>query len=155
MPKVPNYEKAVIYKIQNQERPELIYVGSTTDFTRRKALHKQACNNSNDTNHNLKLYKMIRENEGWDAFKIMIIKEFPCVSKVELLIEEDRMMIELKASLNCKKAHNTHEEKKEQKKQYRDVNKEKIKKYQQANQEKRNAQQRERRQANKANELIV
>ena len=30
---------------------------------------------------------MIRENEGWDTFKMIIIKEFSCVSKIELLIE--------------------------------------------------------------------
>ena len=70
-----NYNNSVIYKIQHQEKPELVYVGSTTDYTRRKALHKQACNNSNSPNHNLKVYKMIRENDGWDAFKMIIINK--------------------------------------------------------------------------------
>ena len=140
MPKMPNYNKAVIYKIQHQEKPELIYVGSTTDFTNRKSLHKSACNNSNYKNHNSKVYKMIRDNEGWDAFKVIIIKEFPCVSKIELLLEEDKMMIELKSSLNCIKAHNTDEEKKQQQnksqKQYDDGNKDKKKQYQEVNKDK-------------------
>ena len=118
MPKVPNYNNSVIYKIQHQERPELIYVGSTTDFIMRKAIHRCTCNNSNHIQHNLKVYQMIRDNEGWDAFKIIIVKEFPCASKVELLIEEDKTMIELKASLNCYKAYRTDEELKEYTKQY-------------------------------------
>ena len=117
-----NYNNSVIYKIQHQEKPELIYVGSTTDFTNRKALHKNTCSNSNTRKYNYKLYKMIRENEGWDAFKMIIIKEFPCLSKVELLIEEDKMMLEFKSSLNCQKAQRTDEERKEYKKQYDEAN---------------------------------
>ena len=37
MPKTPiDYSKSVIYKIEHIEKPELVYVGSTTDLTKRK-----------------------------------------------------------------------------------------------------------------------
>ena len=53
---------------------------------------------------------MIRSNGGWDSFKIMIIKELNCNSKIELLIEEDKMMKELKSTLNMVRAHLTNEQ---------------------------------------------
>ena len=69
-----DYSKAVIYKIQHQDKPELLYVGSTTDFPKRKSSHKQRTNNVMDERYNLKVYQMIRENGGWECFKIIIIK---------------------------------------------------------------------------------
>jgi seryl-tRNA synthetase len=85
-----NYSKSVIYKIEHIDSPELLYVGSTTDFIRRKSQHKHHCNNNISKEFNKKLYQMIRQNGGFNDFKIMIIKEFPCNSKTELLIEEEK-----------------------------------------------------------------
>ena len=114
MPKtIINYNKSVIYKIEHEDKPELLYVGSTTDFNRRKNKHKSDCNNNLSKGYNYKLYTMIRSNGGWDSFKIMIIKELNCNSKVEMLIEEDKMMKELKSTLNNNRAHTTDDEKKE------------------------------------------
>ena len=130
MPKTTiNYTKAVIYKIQHQDKPELLYIGSTTDFIRRKHCHKERCNDTHNKLHNLKIYKMIRDNDGWDSFKMIIIKEFPCQSKVELLIEEDKMMQEMKSSLNDKKSFGIDTKRhKENKKVYYQNNKEEFKK---------------------------
>jgi hypothetical protein len=50
---------------------------------------------------------MVRENGGWDSYKMIVIKEFNCTSKIELLIEEDRIMKELKATLNNNRAFTT------------------------------------------------
>jgi predicted GIY-YIG superfamily endonuclease len=48
MPKLPvDYSRIVIYKIEHIENPELVYVGSTTDFSKRKYQHKNNCNNTN------------------------------------------------------------------------------------------------------------
>ena len=111
MPKTPiDYSKSVIYKIEHLKNPELIYVGSTTQFIRRKSEHKKSCNNENSKQYNQKLYKMIRSNDGWDLFKIMIICEYPCNSKTELLIEEEKYRKELQATLNSVKAYCTSEE---------------------------------------------
>jgi hypothetical protein len=41
---------------------------------------------------------MIRDNGNWESFKIMIIKEFPCNNKIELIIEEEKHRKELKSS---------------------------------------------------------
>ena len=87
MPKIPiDYQKSVIYKIQHVDKPELLYVGSTTNFAKRKQQHKDSCNNSNDNGYNLHVYQMIRDNGDWKSFKIIIIKEYPCNTKTELLI---------------------------------------------------------------------
>ena len=131
MPKTNiDYSKSVIYKIEHVDNPELLYVGSTTDFTRRKAKHKNACINSKLIDYNYKVYQMIRANGNWESFKIMIIKEYPCNSRIELLIEEERIMKELKATLNTQNAYQTIEQKiennKEQLKDYYINNKEEI-----------------------------
>jgi hypothetical protein len=139
-----NYQKSVIYKIEHLENPALLYVGSTTDFIKRKNNHKSCCTNENKSKYNINLYKMIRDNGGWNSFKIMIIKEYPCLNKIELLIEEDRLIKELKSSLNEIKAYRTEEEKIKQKKEcdeeYRKANKDYLlvqnKDYYKANKEK-------------------
>jgi hypothetical protein len=128
-----DYQKSVIYKIEHLEKPELLYVGSTTDFVKRKNSHKNTCNKENRKAYNFKLYQMIRDNGGWDAFKIMVIKVFPCLNKIELLIEEEKQMKELKSTLNSMKAYQTDEELKASKKiiskEYAQLNKNKIKEH--------------------------
>jgi hypothetical protein len=125
-----DYQKAIIYKIEHLDKPELLYVGSTTDFVKRKCQHKIICNNETGKGYNYKLYQMIRENGGWDAFKIMVIKVYPCLNKIELLIEEDKQMKELKSTLNSIKAYQTDEELKAYQKEFYQNNKDKIFEYQ-------------------------
>ncbi len=127
MPRTPtDYSKTIIYKIQNIDNPELLYVGSTTDFTKRKNCHKNNCDNPNTKCHNFKLYQMIRENGGWDMFNMVIVKEFPCENKRQAEAEEDRCIREMKANLNSHRAFVTPEERIEQMKQYRLEHKEQI-----------------------------
>jgi len=121
-----DYSKTIIYKIQHRDIDELLYVGSTTDFTRRKAEHKRRCNNANDKSYNSKVYQMIRKNGGFDCFNIIVIKEFPCSNKREALAEEDRIIREMKSNMNKIRAYVTPEDVKEQKKQYYEQNKEQI-----------------------------
>jgi len=134
MPKnVIDYQKSIIYKIQHIEKLELLYVGSTTNFVKRKQHHKEICNNESSKKYNYPIYKMIRDNEGWDYFKMIIIKEFPCNTKTELLIEEDKVMLELKSNMNKLRAYRNKEDAKEYNRQYtkdyRKNNKEKVKEY--------------------------
>ena len=131
MPLTPiDYQKATIYKIQSIDNEELLYVGSTTNFIKRKQCHKKLCNNLNNRHNDLKVYKMIRENGGWDQFSMIIVKEFPCNNKTELLIEEDRIMREMRSNMNKYKAFRTSEECKEYQKEYHkeyyELNKEKL-----------------------------
>ena len=128
-PKIVDYSKSVIYKIEHVDNPELLYVGSTTDFIRRKSQHKRSCNNINGNMYNLKLYQLIRDNGNFDNFKCIIIKEFPCNSRTELLIEEENHRKELQANLNSNRAYLSIDENKEQQKIFRSNNKDKAKIY--------------------------
>jgi hypothetical protein len=128
MPQV-DYNKTLIYKIQHKEKDELLYVGSTTHFRNRKVQHKHKCYNPNGRAYNYKLYQTIRDNGGWDVFSMVVIKEFPCKNKQEALTEEERVMRQMKSSLNMIRAYTTHEEKKEYNKKHYEKNKDKIKEY--------------------------
>lgn len=130
---VINYQNSLIYKIQHIEKLELIYIGSTTNFYKRRAQHKENCIHETYKKYNYPIYKMIRDNGGWDYFKMTIVKKFPCDSKIDLLIEEDKVMLELKSNMNKLKAYKTEDEKREYFRQYtedyRKNNKEKVKEY--------------------------
>ena len=97
-----NYANTVIYKIQHIDKNELLYVGSTTDFTKRKCSHKNRCNNPANSKHNFKIYEMIRKNGGWETFRMTEIKKYPCNDKREAETEEDNIMREMKVSMNSK-----------------------------------------------------
>jgi len=134
MPKTPlDYSNCCIYKIEHFENDKLVYVGHTTNFIKRKGAHKSICNNETGIKFNIKLYKMIRDNGGWDCFKMIEVEKYPCKDRREAERREDEVMKELKASMNAIKSFITDEEKKEQiieyTKEYRETNKEKIKQY--------------------------
>ena len=129
-----DYSKSVIYKIQHLEKDELVYVGSTTSFVKRKYAHKSACKTKPN-----KVYEMIRDNGGWDCFNMIIIKDYPCHSSKELNQEEDKVMRELNSSLNMMRPYITTEERTHQKHQNYENRKEEInirhKKYYENNKE--------------------
>jgi hypothetical protein len=127
MPRLPiDYSKSIIYSIVSKTDETLLYVGSTTDFIKRKASHKSITNNVNSNRYNLQLYIMIRANGGWDAFDMKPVKEYPCENKIQLTIEEERIRKEMNANLNTLRAHITKEEMVEVKKVYKMLHKEKI-----------------------------
>ena len=121
--KVTDYSRTIIYKIQHQDKEDLLYVGSTTDFTKRKYRHKSNCKTS--SKYNIKLYKTIRDNGGWDCFRMIEIKKFPCNDKREAEAEEDRIMCEMKATMNSQRGY-MGLTKKEYDKQYKIDNWDKI-----------------------------
>ena len=135
MPKTPtDYSKTVIYKIQHIDKEDLLYVGSTTDFTQRKTQHKHKCKSGT-----AKLYQMIRDNGGWNEFNMVVIKKFCCENGQEAKAEEDRIIRQMKCNMNMRRAYTTNEEKREyvkqQMKEYYERNKEKIKQYLENNKE--------------------
>ena len=113
MPKASDYSKSLIYKIEHLDNPALVYVGSTVNIIKRRNHHKSDCNKETSKRHNLKIYKTIRENGGWECFKMVIIKEYPCNTRIELEIEEEKCRKELQANLNSNRCHITKEEKKD------------------------------------------
>jgi predicted GIY-YIG superfamily endonuclease len=65
--KTIDYSKTGMYKIVCKDLSIThIYVGSTTDFIKRKSHHKSTCNNANDVAFSTNVYKIIRANGGWD-----------------------------------------------------------------------------------------
>jgi len=137
-----DYSKTIIYKIVcNDLAITDLYVGSTTNFTRRKNEHKNKCNNENSKIYNLKIYQTIRDNKNWENWAIIQIEEFPCANGNEARTRERYWYEQLNATLNCqfpirdKKEYyeEYYEENKEaicyKCKEYRDNNKDKIKEY--------------------------
>ena len=126
MPKLPmDYSKCVIYKIVCKDLSKIdVYVGSTTDFVRRKACHKYDCNTENSKNYNCKLYQYIRENGGWDNFTIVIIEQYPCNNYEEARTRERYWYETLNANLNSFCPTLNIENQNDNAKRYRDLNKE-------------------------------
>ena len=132
MPKTPvDYSKTIMYTIRTGNS---LYVGSTTNYTKRKYQHKCSITNENSKKYNLKLYKTIRENEEWD---MKPYSKYPCNDGVEQKLEEQRIRCELKADLNmvscgtglnrselCEKEYD-----KQYNKEYKTENKDKITEY--------------------------
>jgi len=105
-PKTIDYSNTIIYKIQHEDNDDkLVYVGSTTDFIRRKYFHKYCCNNPNSKAYNRKVYQMIRDNGGWECFKMLEIKKYPCNDSREAASEEERFRQLLNPSMNSYKAY--------------------------------------------------
>ena len=134
-------EEYSIYKLVcNDLDVKYTYVGSTKNFTRRKYEHKNICNNQSQKNYNLKVYTTIRENGGWDNWKMIEIEKFECAGRREAEARERYWYEELNAELNSINPCISDEEKKEQKKEWYENNKEKIaeqkKEYRENNKEK-------------------
>ena len=121
-----NFQNTVIYKIQHIEKDELIYIGHTTNFTRRKCEHKSCCSNEKSKGFNLKIYKLIRQNGGWELFNMIELYKFPCNNSREAEFEEDKVMREYKSCMNSQPAISKPEDHKEKCKIYRDKNKVEI-----------------------------
>lgn len=108
-----------IYKIQNLDKG-LCYIGSCKDFVKRMAVHK-TLSKSDDR----KLYKLIRENDGWDSFQ----KEVMC--KTDNITKNERILLERQYKELYLDNMSTYEYKGDEKrliyaKSYYDKNKDKI-----------------------------
>ena len=120
MPKVPiDYSKTIIYKIEHIENDNLVYVGHTTNWDKRKTAHKYICKNEKDKKHNLKLYQMIRENGYWELFKMIEVEKYSCKDKREAERRENEVMKKLKANINSMRSFRTDEEKTKETKLYK------------------------------------
>ena len=124
-----DYSKIIIYKLVKNDdyENENIYVGSTTDFIKRKSAHKNNCCNENSKAYNRKVYQNIRQNGGWIEWNMIEIEKYPCNDKREAETREEYWRCEFNARLNTKRAFITQEQIKEQKKQYYTENADKIK----------------------------
>jgi hypothetical protein len=129
-----NYNNSIIYKLCCKDIDvKEVYVGSTTNFIRRRQQHKDACNNN--VKYNYRVYQFIRANGGFENFDMIQIEKYSCDDKRELHARERYWIEELNATLNClipMRTHKEYYEKKKEKnkeynKEYRKNNIEKIK----------------------------
>ena len=112
-PKNIDYSKTKIYKLCcNDPRVRDIYVGATTDFTRRKSQHKTKVNKykHREFEPNSRVYEFIYNNGGFDNWDMVLIENYPCESSLESRRRERHYIIELKATLNTVTPCNTIQE---------------------------------------------
>ena len=139
MPRTPiNYQNTIIYKIVcNDLNIKDLYVGHTTDFKRRKSQHKHTSQCDTNKDYNCKIYKVIRENGGWDNWTMVEIEKFSCNDSKEATARERHWFEILEAKMNSQfpqrnvKEYNEANKDtiKERAKQYREKNKPKAKEY--------------------------
>lgn len=101
-----DFSKTVIYHfVCKDEMVKCSYVGSTTNFNKRKCQHKTVSQNKNSKDHHLKLYQTIRDNGGWDNWIMKPLEEFACENKIQQVIREQYWIDNLKPEMNCKVAY--------------------------------------------------
>jgi hypothetical protein len=130
-----NYNDTVIYKIicANPDIKDC-YVGQTANFKQRKRAHKTICRNINSNSHNIRVYKTIRENGGWENWTMIEIEKFPCTNEREATARERYWMERLESNLNSILPQITNDEIKLNKsiyiKEYYELNKDNLLSYQ-------------------------
>ena len=135
MPKLPiDHANTIIYKLVKNDDYENanIYIGSTTDYIRRKNKHKSDCNCVTSKGYNDKKYQYIRENGGWEEWNMIEVEKFPCNDGNEARAREEYWRCHFNSQLNSIRAYRTDEQKKEHTKLYYENNKEKKLEYQKA-----------------------
>jgi hypothetical protein len=102
MPKTEiDYSNTIIYKIVCKDtNVSDLYVGHTINFVQRKRAHKQSCISNKSPNYNCKVYEVIRNNGGWNNWKMDIIHFFNCKDQFEARQKEQEYFVSLNATLN-------------------------------------------------------
>ena len=126
-----DFSQSTIYHIRVIETKMVAYVGSTTNFKQRCALHKSRCKNGST----IPIYNYIRDNGGYDLFEIVPVAFLQLTDAIELRIEEQNEMDKYTDKLNAIKAYISEQERLEQRKVYNEQNKDKHKAYLEQNKE--------------------
>ena len=129
MPKVPiDYSRTQIYKwVCNDSSVLCEYIGHTTNWNKRKAAHKQCCNNETNKDYKLKLYEIMRAHNGFNNWKMILVEEYPCNGKREACAREQFQLEQLTEKINNIRAMRTEEQLIEYNASYYQEHKEKIK----------------------------
>ena len=118
-----DYHNSIIYHIRHMESKEVVYVGSTTNFSQRKATHKWLCNHEEAKDFTIPIYCHIMNNGGFNCFEVIPIQSLKLENKTQLLIAEQVEIDKHQTLVNRNKAHITIEELKEYHKQYHEEHK--------------------------------
>jgi hypothetical protein len=93
-----DYSNTIVYKIFCSDKTVTdVYIGHTTNFTKRKYQHKISCGN---LDNKLKIYNIIRQNGGWNNWNMVEISKYNCKDKTEARIKELYHYEELNSTLN-------------------------------------------------------
>jgi len=124
------YINSVIYKWRHIEdlNNDMILIGSTCNFIRRKREYKYNIYNPNSEGYNRPCCVYIRENGGYNNWIMEVIEKYPCTNKNELRIKEDEWILKMNPKLNKYRAYLTREEILEIKREHAKQNKDKIRK---------------------------
>ena len=121
-----DYQNGKIYRLINNEMPDLVYYGSTCT-----ELRKRLCQHKSDTKRKNNSSKILFE---FGKVEIILVEKYPCSDKSELIsrerfyIENNKCINKIIPSRTVKEYREDNKEKiKEYSKQYRKNNKEKIK----------------------------
>jgi hypothetical protein len=107
MPRIAmNYAKVVMYHFVCQDPTQVArYVGSTTNFVKRKANHKSICNKADHKDYNRIIYQTIRDNGGWGNWEMTPLEEYPCDNHIQQQIREQYWLDKLIPTMNTNRAH--------------------------------------------------
>jgi hypothetical protein len=96
-----DYSNTIIYKLCCKD-PSItdIYIGHTTNFTKRKNHHKNCCINENNKEYNRYVYDFIRNHGGWDNWTMIQIENISCKDKREAESVEQYWIEKTAAKLN-------------------------------------------------------
>jgi predicted GIY-YIG superfamily endonuclease len=98
---MPDYSHCVIYKLINIETRELLYIGSTCNFNKRRYDHKKAVYNQNKRDYNMNIYSHIRELGGWDSVDMIMVEEFrDCQNDLQRRKKECEYIDQMKPKCN-------------------------------------------------------
>ncbi len=114
------------------------YIGSTTDFVKRKYTHRCMCKNKKYNNWLNKLYVVMNENGGWANWAMNIIDKKKC-SLIDARIHETKLMDQHNSTLNKNRAFITEEQRTENIKKWKLDNKEYLEQKYKLDTEKRKA----------------
>jgi len=135
MPRLPiDYNKTQMYRfVCNDTAVQECYVGSTTNWIKRKAQHKYNCATETYKCYNLKIYQTIRANGGWGNWSMVLIEDYPCDNDLEKRKRERYWQEHYDAKMNSRLAQSSmkewYETHKEYHKEYRETHKEYQKEY--------------------------
>ena len=121
MPRKPiDYTNTHFYKIVCKDtKIKSIYIGHTTDFTKRKNKHKRLSNDTEDKQSTAFVYTFIRDNGGWENWEMILIETKTCENSLEAKKIEREFIDNLEADLNIVRPFISDEERTERARDYR------------------------------------
>jgi hypothetical protein len=98
MPKgLTDYSNTIIYKL-TCKTPSVkhFFTGHTTNLSQKKNKIKSSCNDENKKDYNLEMYKIIRENGGFDNWQFTEIAKYNCknINEARMREKEHQILLE-------------------------------------------------------------